>query len=88
MPRQTLTKGELEELRKIESGGTGSRTSTSRGYRDRSKLRDRVPLNSLHREIIDAYRRSRPTWSETTVYFVALRQLHRIRRLAAAAPPV
>jgi hypothetical protein len=51
-------------------------------------IRRREPLNSLHREIMEAYRRSRPTWSPTVVYFVSLRQLQRLRRLAATVPAV
>lgn len=79
----TLSAEETEELRRIENGGSASRPSDRRGSRG-ELIRARRPISPLHAEIIRAYRRQRPTWSETTVYFVALRQLNRIRKIGAA----
>lgn len=46
----------------------------------RYRIKNRLPLNALHKELIERYRRARPGWSADQVYFVALRQLNRIRR--------
>ena len=47
---------------------------------NRYRIRNRLPLNALHKQLIEMYQRDRPGWSSDQVYFVALRQLNRLRR--------